>query len=83
MTQQDFDKLPLLDQAQIVLDQGIEVMNRIYLYYQIRLYSLNDFYTEIWYRQIGNKIDFVKSLNTDDVNHLYGREIDISDLFKS
>ncbi|MBI9033627.1 MAG: hypothetical protein JEZ03_04050 [Bacteroidales bacterium] len=82
MIRQEFDKLTLEKRTHIVFNDGFEVMDRIFLFYQIRLYSLNDFYVEIWYRQIGNKVDKVESLDINDVTHLYGKEIDISGLFK-
>ena len=81
MKKEDFKQLPILDKAQFTMLHGNELMDRIYVYYQIRLYAVSDFYVEIWYQQVSNKIDFVKLVDYDTVAHLYGRDIDISDVF--
>jgi hypothetical protein len=65
-----------------VIEDGTEVLNRIFLFYVIRLYSIDDFYVEVWYKTSSNKIDRVESIEIDDVFHLYEKSIDIEDLFK-
>jgi hypothetical protein len=59
------------------------MMFRIYMFYTVKLFRLNDFFVEIWYSQMSNKIDKVLVVDLDDVIHLYEKNIDISDLFKS
>jgi hypothetical protein len=81
MRKSDFEELPILDKANVTLNTGIELMNRIYIYYQIKLYAIADFYVEIWYQQVSNKIDYVKTVDYDTVAHQYGKDIDITDLF--
>jgi len=83
MTQEEFMKQPATERASQVLNDGAELMDRIYIYYLIKLYKLFDFYVELWYLPASNKIDKVYAVSLDDVLHLYEKNIDISDLFKS
>ncbi len=82
MTPLEFAGLPINSQVQIVISEGREILDRIFLYYIIKLYLYNGIYVEIWYQQIGNKIDKVQIVDLDDVIHLYESQININDLFK-
>jgi hypothetical protein len=83
MTIDQFMALPAPKRASLVLTEGKEMMFRIYMFYTVKLFRLNDFFVEIWYSQMSNKIDKVLVVDLDDVIHLYEKNIDISDLFKS
>lgn len=74
--------MPLEEQLTTVLGRGIELLDRIYLYYIVKLYKLDDLFVEIWYKQTTNRIDKVELVQLDDVVHLYERQINISDLFR-
>ena len=76
-----FNNMPVQEQIATVLGQGIELLERIYVYYIIKLYKLDDLFVEIWYKQTTNRIDKVKVVDLDDVVHLYESQINISDLF--
>lgn len=65
----------------MVFEQGRELMVRIYVYYTVKLYVLDNLYIEIWYRPYSNQIDKVEVVLLDEVIHLYEKNIDISDLF--
>jgi len=82
MTKIQFSELTLTEKIELVIEDGTEVLNRIFLFYVIRLYSIDDFYVEVWYKTSSNKIDRVESVEIDDVFHLYEKSIDIEDLFK-
>jgi hypothetical protein len=82
ITVEKFVLMPVEEQVTLLLGQGIELMDRIYIYYVVKLYRLNDFYVEIWYQQTTNRIDRVIVVELDDVIHLYESQINISDLFK-
>lgn len=82
LTAEMFVRMPVEEQVTTLLGQGNELMERIYIYYVIKLYRLNDFYVEIWYQQTTNRIDRVIVVELDDVIHLYESQINISDLFK-
>jgi hypothetical protein len=82
MTRTQFSELSINEKIEHVIDNGTEILNRIFLFYVIRLYSIEDFYVEVWYKTSTNKIDRVEPVQIDDVFHLYERSIDIEDLFR-
>lgn len=82
MTRTQFSELTLNEKIELVIENGTEILNRIFLFYVIRLYSIDDFYIEVWYKTSSNKIDRVEPVQIDDVFHLYERSIDIEDLFR-
>jgi len=82
MTRTQFSELSINEKIELVIDDGTEILNRIFLFYVIRLYSIEDFYVEVWYKTSTNKIDRVEPVQIEDVFHLYERSIDIEDLFR-
>jgi hypothetical protein len=82
MTRTQFSELSINEKIELVIENGTEVLNRIFLFYVIRLYGIEDFYVEVWYKTSTNKIDRVEPVQIEDVFHLYERSIDIEDLFK-
>ena len=82
MTRTQFSELTINEKIELVIESGTEILNRIFLFYVIRLYSVEDFYVEVWYKTSSNKIDRVDPVEIDEVFHLYERSIDIEDLFK-
>jgi hypothetical protein len=82
MTRTQFSELTINEKIELVIDDGTEILNRIFLFYVIRLYSIEDFYVEVWYKTSTNKIDRVEPVQIEDVFHLYERSIDIEDLFR-
>ena len=82
MTKTQFVELQLNDKIELVIDQGSELLNRVFLFYVIRLYNIDEFYVEVWYKTSSNKIERIEPIEIDDVFHLYERSIDIDDLFK-
>jgi len=81
MKEIEFLALSHQEKVELLFDDGRELMNRIYVFYNIKLLSLFDFYVEIWYKQTTNKIDKVIVVKLDDVVHLYESQINIQDLF--
>jgi hypothetical protein len=82
ITDQQFIKMPVEEQVTTVLGRGVELLDRIYIYYIVKLYKLDDLFVEIWYKQTTSRIDKVELVQMDDVVHLYERQINISDLFR-
>lgn len=80
MTSDEFRKLTIFRQVEMLFEQGHHVLNRIYLFYNVHLYTLSDFYAEIWYRQADNRIDRVVILELSDVLDLYDNQIGLSDI---
>jgi hypothetical protein len=83
MSPEEFMRLPAVERVTLILNDGRELMDRIYLYYLIRLYKIFDFYIELWYLPASNKIDKILIFELDDVMHLYEKNIDISDIFNT
>lgn len=81
MNESEFMALPEAKKVSLVLEHGQELMNRIYVFYNIKLFLLFGFYVEIWYKQTTNKIDKMMVVNPDDVVHLYESQINIQDIF--
>lgn len=81
MTADQFKHLTSLQQMEVLFDQGRELMSRIFVFYNIRLFALGDFFVEVWYRQTTNKIDRIVVLGIDSVIDLYESQIKLSDLY--
>lgn len=82
MNKRRFQEMKMLEKVQYVLEHGEEVMSRVYMYYNIKLYSVDNFFVEIWYRQSAAKIDYVEMIDMNDVFLNYKNAIDISDLYQ-
>jgi len=82
ITEQEFREMPAKEQVSVVLENGMELLDRIYVYYVVKLYRVDHLYIEIWYQQLSNQIDKVKLVNLEDVLHLYESQINISDLYR-
>ncbi|MCF8231473.1 MAG: hypothetical protein K9J27_04730 [Bacteroidales bacterium] len=78
LTKKDFEALSLVEKAEHTLETGDEIMARIYMYYLIKLFAVDNFFVEIWYHQTSNHIAKVKTIEEEDILHHYGNEIDIS-----
>jgi hypothetical protein len=76
----EFLKLSIFRQVELLFEQGQQVLSRIYLFYNVHLYTLSGFYAEIWYRQADNKIERVILLEEETVLDLYGAQIGLSDI---
>jgi len=76
----DFRKLTTFRQVELLFEHGHHVLSRIFLFYNVHLYTLSDFYVEIWYRQADNKIERVNLIDPSDVLDLYDHQIGLSDI---
>lgn len=76
----DFRKLTIFRQVEMLFEKGHHVLSRIYLFYNVHLYALSGFYAEIWFRQADNKIERVILLDESDVLDLYDNQIGLSDI---
>ena len=77
---EEFLKLSIFRQVELLFEQGRHVLSRIYLFYNVHLYTLSGFYAEIWYRQADNKIERVILLDEEAVLDLYDTQIGLSDI---
>lgn len=83
MKSDEFRKLTIFRQVELLFEQGRHILSRIYLFYNVHLYTLAGFYAEIWYRQADNKIERVIILDESDVLDLYDNQIGLSDIIGS
>lgn len=83
MTIDEFMSRPANERANLIQRDGRELMDRIYIFYHIKLFSFSGFFVEIWFLQTSGRIDKVLVVELDDVLHLYEKNIDISDLYKN
>ena len=81
ITLEQFLRLTSIQQVELIFDQGKEVGSRIYLFYNIRLYLLFDFFIEVWYMQTTNRIENIIHLETSDVLDIYEKQIRLDNLF--
>jgi len=82
MTESEFAHLSLKEKVHIIYDSGNEIASRRFLYFNIKLYSVMDFFAEVWYAPAGNRIERVEALTVDEILVLYKKEFDISGLLK-
>ncbi|NLF43907.1 MAG: hypothetical protein GX587_14535 [Bacteroidales bacterium] len=75
-----FKNQSLQEKLEMIFNNGSELYYRSHLYYTIRLYSLGDFFVEVWYLPYSKKIDKVEIISLEDVLHLYRHQFDISEL---
>lgn len=80
MKSDEFRKLTIFRQVELLFENGRHVLSRIYLFYNVHLYTISGFYAEIWYRQADNKIEKVILLDEVDVLDLYDSQIGLSDI---
>ena len=80
MKSDEFRKLTIFRQVELLFEKGHHVLSRIYMFYNVHLYTLSGFYAEIWYRQADNKIERVILLDEADVLDLYDNQIGLGDI---
>jgi hypothetical protein len=81
MSPEQFRQLTSLQQIELLFEQGRLLIARIFVFYNIRLYTFKDFFVEVWYRQTTNKIDRIVVLELDSVIDLYENQIKLNDLY--
>ncbi|MBK7031114.1 MAG: hypothetical protein IPH45_18770 [Bacteroidales bacterium] len=81
MTVAQFNQLTSIEKVNTLFDRGKELSSRIYIYYNIKLFVLFDFFVEIWYQQSTNRIERIVILKLEDVLDIYEKDIRIGDLY--
>jgi hypothetical protein len=77
MTPEMFLNLKGVQQIEVLFEHGRETLSRIYLFYNIKLYVLYDFFVEVWYQQTTNRIDRIQVLKEEDVLDIYEKQIEL------
>lgn len=81
ISEDSFNKLNNNNKLETIFNYGEELMIRNYNNFYIKLYSISNFYVEVWYDSENNKIEKIDCLNSENIFDYYGNEIDISGLF--
>ena len=71
MTKEHFKKLSIHDKGIIVFTEGNCISTRMSGYNKISLYSLYDFYVEVYSSEIQNKILTIQILSLESKNKFY------------
>ncbi|MFA8450824.1 MAG: hypothetical protein ACEPOW_09040 [Bacteroidales bacterium] len=79
-SKKEFCSLGFDIKIQILLEDGEKLLERIFLYYEIYLYALGDFYVELWCRQNSHRIDKIVAVDIDEIFHIYENQIDLNKL---
>lgn len=66
-----FNKLSLNAKGEYVFQEGKYIGMREYYNHSINLYSLNDFFVEVWYSPGENKIEKIEVLESEKTLDLY------------
>ena len=82
MTAEKFNSLITDSKANFLWDNGVYVDERIsYNKYLIKIYSLVDFYVEVYYCIEDNKIEDIYAIETDEDWEGFLKYINLKDLF--
>lgn len=71
MNKNDFNKLDIQAKAIMVFEYGKYIGLRYYYNHAINLYSLNDFFVEVWYFAPDNKMAKIGILEKESTLNLY------------
>ena len=78
----EFNAQTDLDKTQVVLEHGNNLKTRKDEGYIVNLYSLYDFYVEIWYDEESNRINKIRSFKSIDQLGPYIDGIDLGQVLK-
>jgi hypothetical protein len=80
MTQDDFNELDEIQQAETLLNYGVLVAERIYKDFTIFLYQINKFYAEVYYNNSFCMIQGFRGFAETSALDPFLEEIDITSL---
>lgn len=81
ITNNDFENLSFYDKAQHIWDHGLYLSERTYSQFRITLYYLDNYFAEVMYNRIGNKIISIASFDHKSILLKYADEIELKDLY--
>lgn len=67
----EFQKLSLQERAEVLFEQGTFIALRQYYNQRLVLYTLFNFFVEIWYSPVENRIEKIEILKDDKIINLY------------
>ena len=80
MQRNNLQHLDELEQADVIMEQGVLIGERKDEYYNVRLFQIGAFYAEIFYHSHFNVIIKIKSFSNTDLLEPYIGHISLDDL---
>lgn len=77
IVEKNFKSLSLLNKYQFVQEKGRFVAERTFSSFYVQLYSLGDFYVEVWRRKGLNQVNWIEIPSKKSVTDNYLQGIDI------
>ncbi|QNF32875.1 hypothetical protein HUW51_09070 [Adhaeribacter swui] len=68
--------------ASLVWEQGEFLTIRVSGEYSVCLYSMGNFFAEIWYRIVDNQVDFVRGFKSNALLEPYLELVDLSQIIR-
>ncbi len=81
MTLFEFKSLDISKQADALLKRGVYLINRLESGYEVMLYEIEGFYTEVWINKENHKAERIGSFLGTEPLQPYLKNIDITGLF--
>ena len=81
MTAAEFKKLALIQRYNLVKNEGVHIASREFGGYWVHLFSVHNFYIEVWVLIGLNQIRWIEIQTNQQTIDLYIEKMDISSLF--
>lgn len=81
MTATEFKKMSLQQRYSCLKNDGVHLASREFGGYWVHLFSLDNFYVEVWVLMGLNQIRWIEIQSNQDTIDLYVEKMDISKLF--
>ncbi len=73
----EFKRLSVAGRLRLVQEHGIEVAQRVYRGFTVRLFAVNEMYVEVWSRIGLDMVEWVELMPLGRVADVYGPDIDL------
>lgn len=77
----EFQKCRLTARKKLLQDSGTHVASRYFRAYAVHLYSVSNFYVELWIRMDFDQICWIEIADSANVAENYAGKVDLRDLF--
>lgn len=77
ISETEFNSLSKKNQFELLNNYGLFAGNRQYYNHRVNLYSIHKFFVEVHYLPQENKIDFIKTIESEKVIKLYSDRVNL------
>lgn len=77
-----FKLLSQEEQADLLWEEGVHIATRFTTFFTIALYQLEGFYAEVFFNELDNEIDRIRSFYTTDLLTPYLKQICLKSLLE-